>query len=117
MHMAAEMTVRERVKRIQHELISGDVMPSRARELLMMLTGLLGNCQAEVTRSTGAYTRVLAECLDAEKKANRARIRAEMTPEFSAQEEAKNTHALVVEMIRSLKVILKSIEEEIRLSR
>jgi len=117
MHMAAELTVRERVRRIQHELISGEVVPSRARELLMMLTGLLGNCQTEVTKSTGKFTKVLDQCLDAEKKANRARIKAEITPEFSAQEEAKNTLALVVEMIRSLKVILKSIEEEMRLSR
>ena len=93
------------------------MLPSRARELLMTLTSLMGNCQQAVTATEGADTSVLSRCLDEEKKANRARIRAEMTPEYQAKQEARNTFVLVVEMIRSLKIVLKSIEEEIRLSR
>lgn len=112
-----ERTVRQMVHVIQVELRGGDVLPSRARELLMTLTSLMGNCQIEVTRSEMAFTAVFAGCLDSEGKANRARIRAEMTPEYQAKEDARNTLTLVVEMIRSLKVILRSLEEEIRLAR
>ena len=93
------------------------MLPSRARELLMTLTSLIGNCQQQVTATEGAYTAVLARCLDDEKKANCARIRAEMSQEFAAKQEARNTFVLVLEMIRSLKIVLKSIEEELRLSR
>lgn len=112
-----ERTVRQMVAEIQVELRSGDVMPSRARELLMTLTSLLGNCQQEVTRAEGAFNAVYAGFLDTEGKANRARIRAELTPEYGARQDARNAFALVTEMIRSLKVILRSIEEEVRLAR
>ena len=105
------------VAAIQRELRDGEVVPSRAREVLMTLTSLLGNCNSEVARAESAYTQVLARELDAEKKANRARIRAELSPEYQARQDARNTQTLVVEMTRSLKVILRSIEEEIRLAR
>lgn len=110
-------SVREMVKAIQIELLPGDVAPARARELLMTLTSLLGSCQAEVTRTEIAFTRVLAGYLDTEGKANRAKIRAELSPEYQAREEARNVFALVTDMTRALKVILRSIEEEARLCR
>ncbi|HEX8030319.1 MAG TPA: hypothetical protein VF491_17715 [Vicinamibacterales bacterium] len=113
----SDRSVRQMVSAIQVEMRSGDVLPARAREMLMTLTSLLGNCNTELTRAEGAYTAVLAKCLDEEKKANRAKIRAELSPEFTAKQEARNTLTLVVELIRSLKVILRSVEEEMRLSR
>jgi hypothetical protein len=111
------MSVRELVKAIQVELRGGDVVPSRARELLMTLTSLYGNCLQEVTSTKQAYTAMLSKCLDEEKKANRARIRAEQSDEFKAWEVAKNTESIVLEMVRSLKTVIKSIEEEMRLAR
>jgi hypothetical protein len=115
--MSSDLTVRERVKAIQRELLSGDVVPARARELLMTLTSLLGNCQAEVTARDALFTAKLAQCLDEEGKANRARIRAELSDEFAQRQEARNTHALVLELVRSLKVTLRSLEEEMRLAK
>jgi len=111
------MTVRQMVQAIQTEMRSGEVPPSRAREMLMTLTSLLGNCSEQVTKAEAAYTKVFAKCLDTEGKANRAKIRAELSPEFAAKQEARNVHALVTEQIRSLKVVLKSVEEEMRLAR
>jgi len=111
------VSVRELIREIQVELRSGDVLPSRARELLMTLTSLYGNCVAEVTKTKAAYTAELARCLDTEKKANRAKIRAEMTPEFDAWQQAKDAETIALELTRSLKVVLKSIEEECRLAR
>ena len=112
----SELTVRERVKAIQRELLTGDVVPARARELLMTLTSLLGNCTTEVTRADAAFTAVLAKELDLDGKANRARIRAELSEEYAARQEARATHTLVVELVRSLKIILRSVEEEMRLT-
>lgn len=111
------MSVRELVKAIQVELRSGDVVPSRARELLMTLTSLYGNCLQEVTRTDQAYTTVLAGFLDSETKANRAKIRAEMSEEFKAREEARNTEKIVEKMMQSLNAILRSVQEEMRLAR
>lgn len=113
----SDRTVRQMVAEIQRELRDGDVVPSRAREMLMTLTSLLGNCTTEVTRTESAYTATLAAYLDSEGKANRARIRAELSPEFAARQEARNTHTLVVELIRSLKVVIRSVEEEMRLAK
>jgi hypothetical protein len=111
------LTVRERVKAIQGELLGGDVVPARARELLMTLTSLLGNCGMEVTRADAAYTAVLAQWLETDGKANRARIHAELTPEYAARQDARATQVLVIEMIRSLKTIVRSIETEMGLAR
>lgn len=110
-------SVRERVKTIQTELRSGDVVPARARELLMTLTSLLGNCQVELSRTDAAYTVVLARELAVDQKATHAKIRAELSPEYHARQEARDVHTLVVELMRSLKTILRSIEVEMGLSR
>lgn len=115
--MPSPRTVRQMVASIQTELRSGDVVPSRARELLMTLTSLMGNCTAELAKTEGAYTRVLSGFLDSEQKANRAKIRAELSPEYASRQEARNALTMVVEMMRSLKVILRSIEQEMQLSR
>ena len=60
---------------------------------------------------------VLLGYLDAEAKANRAKIRAETSPEYQRKREARDTKELVQELVRSLKYFLRSKEEEMRLSR
>lgn len=117
MPVVASPTVRDMVHQIQVELRPGDVLPSRARELLMTLTSLFGNCSSELAQRESAYTVVLARCLDEEQKSNRAKIRAALTPEYAAKIEARNTLTLVTELIRSLKIVLRSLEEECRLAR
>ena len=52
--------------------------------------------------------------LDENKAANRARIVSETTPEFQRRSEARDTKELVIELIRSLKYILRAAEEEMR---
>ena len=80
----------------------------------MMLTALLGNVTDEVRNAEHEYKLVLLGCLQGDEAANRARIRAEVTPQFQRSREAKDTADLVVEMIRSCKVYLKSLDEEMR---
>ena len=105
------------MRAIQAELRSGDLHPERAREHVLTLTSLLGNCLDEVQQADLAYHQVLLRELDADGPANRAKIRAQVSPEYQRQREAHNTHTLMLEMIRGLKAVLRSLEEEMRLSR
>ncbi len=64
-----------------------------------------------------AFATVLLQHLNGEEAANRAKIRAETTPEYLRKREARDTKELVTELIRSLKYMLRSQAEEMRLSR
>jgi hypothetical protein len=110
-------TVRERIRGIQKHLGEGALTPDLARESLVHLTALLGNCNDEQRHADHEYKLVLLGCLQGDEAANRARIRAEVTPQYQRSREAKDTVDLVVEMIRSCKVYLRSLDEEMRLAR
>jgi len=112
-----EATVRERVRKIQADLRDGALTPDLTRESLVTLTALLGNVQDEQRAADHEYKLVLLGCLQSHDKANRARIAAEVTPQYQRAKEAKDTADLVVEMIRSCKAYLRSLDEEMRLSR
>ena len=111
------MTVRERVKAIQKELRDGALTPDVARESLIQLTALMGNVNDEQRDADHEYKLVLLGCLQGDEAANRARIRAEVTPQYQRSREAKDTRDLVIEMIRSCKAYLRSLDEEMRLVR
>lgn len=111
------MSVRERVKAIQKQVLAGAFTPDMAREYLMQLTALLGNVNDEQRLADHEYKLVLLGCLQGDEAANRAKIRAEVTPQYQRSREAKDTADLVVEMIRSCKSYLRSLDEEMRLSR
>jgi hypothetical protein len=111
------MSVRGRVKAIQKELRDGALTPDLTRESLVTLTALLGNVNDEQRAADADYKAVLLRCLDGDEAANRARIRAEVSPEYQRAREAKDTRELVVEMIRSCKAYLRSLDEEMRLAR
>ena len=110
-------TVRELVKQIQVEVREKDLQPARAAELLTKLTALLGNCFEEIRQADHDYAVVLLCHLESESKANRAKIRAETSPEYRRKREARDTRELVQEMIGSLKYLLRSAEAEMRLAR
>lgn len=111
-------TVRDLVKAIQKELRdSADLTPDRASELLAQATALLGNCNDEARAADQEYKRILLHCLRTAEKANRAKIEAETSPQYARWQEARDVKDLTVEMIRSLKVFLRSKQEEMRLTR
>lgn len=110
------MNVREQVAAFQAELID-DLPPARAREVLVKLTALYGYCLKEVREADHAYAVVLLRFLDADEAASRAKIRAETSLEYLRKREAHDTTEIVLESMRSLKVMLRSIDEEMRLSR
>jgi hypothetical protein len=113
----SEDSIRHRIAKIQKNLRDGALTPDVARESLVQLTAMLGNCNDEQRDADHEYKLVLLGCLQGDEAANRARIRAEVTPQYQRAREAKDTAGLVVEMIRSCKSYLRSLDEEMRLSR
>jgi hypothetical protein len=113
----SQPSIRERVKKIQGELRDGALTPDLTRESLVMLTALLGNVHDEQRAADHEYKMVLLGAMRTESKANRARIAAEVTPQYQRAKEAQHTAELVVEMIRSCKVYLKSLDTEMQLAR
>ncbi len=111
------MSVRSIVKEIQREVVTGDLLPARASELLLKLTALLGSCFEEIRQAEVAYAHVLLRELESTKKANRAKIQAEISPEYQRKREARDTRELVQEMIGALKYMLRAAEAEMRLQK
>lgn len=102
---------------MQIEIRTTDLQPDRAAQLLTKLTALIGNTNDEIIVADHDYAVELLRCLETDEAANRAKIRAETSAQFKRRQEARNTKELVVELVRSLKYLLKSKEEEMRLSR
>ena len=112
----SQPTVRDMVRAIQKQLRDGAITPDMARESLVQLTSLYGNVLDELREAEAAYKIVLLGHLSMEAKANRARMHAEASPEYGRWRAVKDTERLVIEMIRSSKTYLRSLEEEMRLS-
>jgi len=112
------MTIRKIISQIQKEVLEiDDLIAPRAAEIVAQLSSLLGNCNDEIRKRDIEYNHVLLKCLEGDKKANRAKIKAEISPEYEAAREAKDTKELVVEIIRGLKYFLRAKEEEFKLGR
>jgi hypothetical protein len=109
------MTVRDMVKALQVEVRNGDLTPGRASEILNELAALFGNCKDAIRKADADYASVYAEAFAAEGKANRARIIAETTASYQSKQEARDTLALVEQLIGALKYFLRSAEAEMRL--
>lgn len=111
------MTVRDLIKSMQVEILKTDLQPDRAAELLTKLASLMGNTLDEIRESDHDYAVVLLKCLDSDEAANRAKIRAETTPEYDRRRQARDTKELVIELIRSLKFFLTAKREEFQTAR
>lgn len=106
-------SVREMIKDLQTEVRETDVTAVRAAEILSTLSSLLGNVNDNIAGKQMLYNRTLLGLLDASKTAAKAKMQAECTPEFESLLEAKNTRELTLEMMRSMKYLIKcKIEEQ-----
>ena len=76
------MTVRDLVASIQTEMRTTSLEPERVAEMLGKATALIGNCSDAMREADVHYNIVLLRYLDADEAANRARIRAETSPEY-----------------------------------
>jgi hypothetical protein len=115
--MTEELTIRERVRNIQNEILAGNLVPARASEMLVELASIFGNINDEIRVKDVEYNKILLHHLETEEKANRAKIKAETTEEYIAKRTARDTKDLALELIRSLKYYLKSAEDEFGVGR
>lgn len=108
--------LRQMIKKRQNEVMSKeiDLCPARAAEILTEISALYGNVLDEVRIRQMAYNRVLKSIYDEEPKANRAKLKAEITQEFEDLLEVRGTEKLTIEMIRSLKYYLREKETELK---
>ena len=113
----SERTVRERIADIHAAQLRGGQTPMQAAEWLNTLGALTGNVLQEIREAEAEYTVVYSGFLDTEQKANRAKIRAEMTPQYQRLREARDTFKLVEIMIGTLKYLLREYEADAKATR
>jgi len=105
-------TIRERINNYQTEILKGDLQPDRAAIILNEISSLYGNILDRIKDTEMIYNRVLLNHLEEEQKANRAKIKAEITQEYQDLKDATNTEKVAIQMIRSLSKFLKAKENE-----
>lgn len=116
--MSEKTSVRERVKAIQVALRDTPNPPiSLIRDVTIALSALYGNVLDEVRASEFDYSRVLVEQYEKEGTHAAAKLRGEATAEYLRLREAQDTEKLVMELIRSCRRALESLDGEMRLSR
>lgn len=113
----SDLTIRERIRHIQVALRDQAMTPEMGRTALVSLTALLGNVNDELRAADVDYKRHLLTCFEQEQTANRAKLRAETSPVYARAREAKDTQELVKQLIVTCRAYLRSLDEEMRLSR
>lgn len=105
-------TIRDMLRRLQIEAKDVDLPPHRMADMLVQLTSLYANVIDEERESEFAYKAVLLSQLDTEEAASRAKIRAENTDAYRRMRTARDCEKVTIEMIRSLKIALRSKQQE-----
>ena len=105
-------TIRQLVRNMQVEIRDTNLTPDRAADMLVKLTAILGNVADEQRAADLALAHVKLELYQQHKAASRAKVFAEVTPEYARHREAKDCAVLAVELIRSLKRYLVTKTEE-----
>jgi len=108
--------LRDRILKIQGELANGALSPDLARESLVRLTALIGNVQELERKADHEYKLVLLGCMSGGEPANRAKIRAEVSEQYVRWREWKDLSILMIEMVRTCKKYMQSLEEEMRMT-
>lgn len=99
------MTVRDRIARINAEQLKGGTTPAQAAQWQSVLGALSGSVLEEIREAEGDYHVVYAQLLDSEGKANRAEIKAKLSPEWKRLRLAKDTLTLIESMTQGLRAI------------
>lgn len=111
------MTTRDRIAAIHRQQLKGATTPIEASQWLATLGALIGNVLVEIREAEADYSVVYVTHLDAEGKANRAKIRAEQTKEYKRVREARDLLKQVEHQIATLKYLVKAHETEVRHTR
>jgi hypothetical protein len=110
-------SIRERVRAIEDKLADGTMEPATAREFMMALTGVGGPVADEVRRAEMVYNHVLLAFLSTDEAANRAKIRAQCSPEYNDYKSALDLSKQIQQLIISTRGYLRSLDSEAQLAR
>jgi len=108
-------TIRDMLRKLQIEAKDLDLAPHRMADMLVQLTALYASVIEEGRESEFAYKAVLLSQLDSEEAASRAKIRAENSEAYRRMRIAKDCEKVTIELIRSLKMALRTKEAELRI--
>lgn len=111
------MTSSERLAQIQADLLQPDAGPQIARRHLVTLTAMWGDFRSAATEAELRFNHVHGACRATHDTAKDAEIAAKATAEYAAFRRAKDEEAFVLELIRSCKAAMRSIDEEMRMAR
>ena len=110
-------TIREMLRRLLVDAKDLDLPPHQMADMLVQTTSLYASIIEEVRESEFAYKAVLLTNLDTEEAASRAKIRAENTEAYRRMRTARDSEKVALELIRSLKVALRTKVEDQRMTR
>jgi len=105
-------TVREMISEYRAEVLKQELSPDRAAKIIAELTVLLANVNEQIREAIIIYNQTLAKTLAVEKSAARAKILAEITPEYIDFKTKKDLKEEVVELIRGLKYYVNAKKDE-----
>lgn len=104
--------VREMISEYRAEVLKQDIDGERAAKIISELAVLLANVNEQIRTAMIIYNQILAKTLAVEKSAARARILAEITPEYIDFKTKKDLKEEVVELIRGLKYYVNAKKDE-----
>lgn len=110
------MEIELKIEEIRKSVATGDLPAGVAAEHLNELSALLGSVNSSIRLADLNYSKKLLLCLEEETKANRAKIKAEISEEYQIARRMKDIKELVIEMMRALKFYIKSKSEEYKLT-
>lgn len=116
-NMTDRATVRERVARIQKAMVHGNLQPSDIREFRAELSGMLGIANEARLQAEIQYRHRLMEIRQTTKSKADAEIQAMGEPAYEAWQQAINVCESIMEMSRSCRDNLRSLDAEIGLER
>ena len=106
------MTTREQIKGYQEEILKGNLLPQRTAEMLVEISALIGSINSEILRTDMEYNLALKNALAVAKTASTAKIEVGTTKEYLEKHTARNAKEEAIEMMRSLKYMLKAFKDE-----
>lgn len=111
------MNLREIINEYRSKLVDAkDLAPVDAAQMLVELTALTGNIHEEIVGRGNQYRIKLADLVEKYGSVAKAKVIAQASPEYGDLVQATAYLEMASEMIRSLKVFIKSKEEERRFS-
>lgn len=107
--------VRKHIEDIRQEVLETDLQPGRAAELMAKLTSLYSNVLDELAADIFVFNKVEAGFVVTEPTAARAKALARATVQYSALLSSQHLEKSTLQMMQSLKALVKFKQEEMRL--